>query len=93
MPRRLARSASQRAKNVLPEPYSPRTALNVGAARRDAGQLVVDGALEPLHPDREQVKPGLRHGAAPQRVDDLAAPGGAHRPTATVMRFAAGTAA
>src|SRR6185437_9224556 len=28
MPRRLARSASQRAKNVLPAPYSPRTALN-----------------------------------------------------------------
>src|ERR1700761_3472376 len=29
MPRRFARSASHRAKNVLPAPYSPRTALKV----------------------------------------------------------------
>ena len=52
--------------------------LERSAARRDAGQLVVEGSLEPLHADREQVKPGLRHGAAPQRVDDFPPPGGAH---------------
>ena len=75
MPRRLARSASQRAKNVLPAPYSPRTALNVGPACRDAVQFLVDGALEPLHADGEQVKSRLRHGAPAQRVDDLRAGG------------------
>ena len=73
MPRRLARSASQRAKKVLPEPYSPRTALNVDRPAATPDQLFVDGALEPFHPDREQVQSRLRHGAAPQCVDDLAA--------------------
>ena len=87
MPRRLARSASQRAKNVLPAPYSPRTALKYGPAGRDAVQLLVDGALEPLHADREQVKARLRHGPPAQRVDDLRPAGRADRYRSGMARY------
>jgi hypothetical protein len=68
MPRRFARSASQRAKNVFPAPYSPRTALKT-AGSGHAIEFLIDGPLEPLHPDGKQVQPRLRHRPPPQRVD------------------------
>ena len=72
-----ARSASQRVKNVLPAPYSPRTALNAAPPPATASRSRVQRGREPVQPDREQVEPVGRDGAAAQRVDDLApAPGG-----------------
>ena len=49
--------------------------LEDGAACLDASELLVDGPLEPLHANGEQVKPRLRHGPPPQGVDDLRPPG------------------
>jgi hypothetical protein len=42
-------------------------------------ELLVDGSLEPLQADREQVQARLGHGTAAQRVDDLRPAGWADR--------------
>ena len=66
-----ARSASQRAKKVLPQPYSPRTALKTLPPGTDLAQILVDRRLEPFQADRERIEAAPRHGAAPQGVNDL----------------------
>ena len=53
--------------------------LEYGPTRRHAVEFGVDGMLEPLHADGEQVKACLRHGSPPERVDDLVAAGRADR--------------
>jgi hypothetical protein len=67
----LARSASQRAKNVFPDPYSPRAALKHAPPPGHAVQLAVDGLLEALEPHHEHIETAAGHRAATEGVDDL----------------------
>ena len=60
-------------KNVLPAPYSPRTALNAEPPPAAVVQVGVHGRDEPVQPDGEQVQAADRDGSPAQRVDDLAA--------------------
>ncbi len=61
-------------KNVLPAPYSPRTALNAEPPGRDRIQVGVQGGQEPVQPHGELIESADRDGSPAQGVDDLAPP-------------------
>ena len=69
----LARSASHRAKKVLPQPYSPRTALKTLPRGLDGLEFLVQRVLEPFKARGEGVQAVTWHRSSAQSVDDLVA--------------------